>query len=809
MKRLQIILFLSLIYLINSYCPQYFSAVLKSQCESLVINTTHSCTYLNGICTIKKSLCESYTGTSSDDCRAIKPKNILNKCAMVGGECKEVPKVCEDYISGIDTCSILQTDDNTKKRCVLSGGKCLPHYKSCADFVTGVNEVLCNSNIPEDNTNTKKCRWDRDNNECTEATKQCKDYEFMAQDNCPLLGTSDSNKVCFSSSFGFGCVEQYKTCELYDEIVQDIDKSKTKCESIRYFSDTINNFDYSKACYFSDNHCKTKIRECSDNISPDECTLYSGNVLPYINTDKICVFSEYQCKEQYKTCELYNEKVDASNRNEKACKAIIYYDIEKNAFDYSYKCIFENNVCKKKKKDCNEITEQNLCINHVLDDDENKMCVFENGKCKEEYKSCSDYNKVANKNEKNCKAIKIYSADKTNIDYTKKCIYESNVCQEKELTQCSDYDSDLDKKYCTNINLGTYKKCVIKDNKCTRKYIACPGNNEVNTKDECESILPLDQSKKCILDRSNNCIQEKKECSQYTGTDSYDCQQCTSSEVDKKCFIENGKCVAKFTECEKYKGNDAEICKKIIPYDSSGNYLGNINKCIMDRTNCKMTLKECDEANNYQECALLSAEKIKASSNIKNCVFKGGKCKEQYKDCDTYKNNNSGQIDKGICESIVIPEGRCLYTVSGESANCAKVNKQCSDFQAEDYGAVCVPEPNIPGVTLPINIKCLYTNSQCIDYNKSCLELSSISLPAGTSDDDAYKICAVASTSYPTRKQCVLKNDKSGCEEIDKIITDENENDNKNNVQKNKGNFCLNEKQFIINFIFIILGLLL
>lgn len=808
MKRLQIISFLSLIYLINSYCPQYFAAVLKTQCESLVINATHSCTYLNGVCTTKKSQCESYTGTSEDECGSIKPKEILNKCAMVGSECKEVPKVCEDYISGIDTCSKLQTDDNTKKRCVLSGGKCLAHYRSCIDFVEGVSETLCNMNIPEDTTNSKKCKWDSDNNRCIVTDKQCKDYEYMAHDNCPELGTSDSDKVCFSSPFGFGCVEQYKTCELYDEKVQDIDKSKTKCESIRYFSDT--GFDYTKACYFSDNHCKTKDRECSDNISQEECTLYSSKLLPLINPDKICVFSEYQCKDQYKTCELYNEKVEASKRNEKACKAIIYYDTEKNDFDHSYKCIFENKECKKMKKDCIEITDKDICINHVLDD-ENKMCVFENGQCKEEYKSCSDYNKVANKNEKNCRAIKIYLEDKNNIDYTKRCIYEHDECKEKELTQCSDYESDLDKKYCTNINLDSYKKCIIKDNKCTQIYITCPGNNEVNTQEECESILPLDESKKCILDESNNCIQKEKECSEYTGTDSYDCQQCISSETDKKCFIENGKCVAKYTECEKYGGNDAEICKKIIPYDStSGNYLGNINKCIMDGTNCKMTLKECNEANNYQECASLSAEKLTESSGIKICIFKDGKCKEQYKDCDTYNDNNSGQIDRGICESIVMVDGKCSYTVSGTSISCEKVDKQCSDFQVEDYASVCIPQPTIEGVTFPINIKCLYANSQCADINKSCLELSSISLPAGTSDADAYKICAVASTSYPNRKQCVLKNDKSGCEEIDKEITDDDDdNGDKNNAKENKGNFCLNKKQFIINFIFIIFGILL
>ena len=104
-----------------------------------------------------------------------------------------------------------------------------------------------------------------------------------------------------------------------------------------------------------------------------------------------------------------------------------------------------------------------------------------------------------------------------------------------------------------------------------------------------------------------------------------------------------------------------------------------------------------------------------------------------------------------------------------------------------------------------IGIKCLYDNSICADINKSCSELASLtSLPTGT---DASKICAAVPTTYPNRKQCLLKNDNSGCEEVDKAIIDEDEDNN--NAQKNKSNFGLSDKKFIINFVFIIFGLLL
>ena len=776
MKTLYITLFLFLIsiYFTNCYCPEYFKGALQNQCENLVNNDTHYCSYSNGECTTQQKLCTSYTGTDEQQCNSIKPKDSTKKCTIKDRHCTEVPKECKDFVSGITLCSNLDAGDD-KQRCVLSGGKCLPHYKSCEDFTTGVTEALCNANIPS--TSTDKCIWDSSGDgSCKQASKKCKDYEFAEHNNCNSLEASDENKICLPSPIGFGCVEQYKTCELYEANEDENKKSKKNCEAIIYIGDG------TKACYFSENNeCLTRDKKCYD-ISPYQCLTFDTR-----NEQTNCILvNDYQCKEQYRTCEIYDS---LSDKNEKECNSIVYYG------EPSSKCVFENNHCTKKKKECKEITDSTVCNSHVLDDT-NKMCVFENGQCKEEYKSCSDYNNVAKKNEKNCKAIKIYSADKTNVDYTKKCIYKNNVCQEESLTQCSDYDSDLDKKYCTKIDLGSYKKCVIKDNKCTQIYITCPENREEITKEECESIIPLDESKKCNFEGTNNCAQKEKECSEYTGTDSYVCQKCISTESDKKCFIENRKCVAKYTECEKYAGNDSEICKKIIPYD---NIYGDIWKCVMGETNCEKALKKCEEVNSYQECESLS---LQLTGN-KNCVFIGGKCKEQYKDCQSYNVNGVEAIKKDICESIVIKDItgkiKCSYT---ESGSCEISSKECTDFKPENYAYMCGSLPDLIGKTLPIGIKCFYTNSECSDINQSCSELSSNS-------DVTNEICAVAPTSYPNRKQCELKSDGTGCQEIDKIIADEDEDDNGSNSKENKSNFCLNEKSFIINFVLIMIGLLL
>ena len=109
MKTLYITLFLFLIsiYFTNCYCPEYFKGVLQNQCENLVNNDTHYCSYSNGECTTQQKLCTSYTGTDEQQCNSIKPKDSTKKCTIKDSHCTEVPKECKDFVSGITLCSNL------------------------------------------------------------------------------------------------------------------------------------------------------------------------------------------------------------------------------------------------------------------------------------------------------------------------------------------------------------------------------------------------------------------------------------------------------------------------------------------------------------------------------------------------------------------------------------------------------------------------------------------------------------------------------------------------------------------------------
>lgn len=193
MKRLQTILF-SLVFLFNycfsSYCSNSFESKMKYTCESLYINTTHSCVYSNGKCDFSFKSCSSYTGKDSSTCSSIILSSTYKKCQLVNEVCKEVDKTCEDYNSSLSmTCSYLNPGNN--KRCVYNDDKCETHYDNCADFTRGVDETKCKANIPSDSNH--KCIWK--NNACTEVNKECNDYSSTNYYSCSSLSASSTDKV--------------------------------------------------------------------------------------------------------------------------------------------------------------------------------------------------------------------------------------------------------------------------------------------------------------------------------------------------------------------------------------------------------------------------------------------------------------------------------------------------------------------------------------------------------------------------------------------------------------------------------------
>ena len=64
-----------------------------------------------------------------------------------------------------------------------------------------------------------------------------------------------------------------------------------------------------------------------------------------------------------------------------------------------------------------------------------------------------------------------------------------------------------------------------------------------------------------------------------------------------------------------------------------------------------------------------------------------------------------------------------------------------------------------------IQKKCVFSNNSCSEADKTCLELSN----NYSVDED---ICKAATTSDPNNKICSLKTDKSGCQEVNKPVSE-------------------------------------
>ena len=92
---------------------------------------------------------------------------------------------------------------------------------------------------------------------CSQVKKACS--KFTTSSSCNSHTLDDTNKKCIFISNA--CVEQYKTCETYDE---QTTKDTTICEGILpYYTNSDYLDEYSK-CKYEDGHCVRKKKDCSE-----------------------------------------------------------------------------------------------------------------------------------------------------------------------------------------------------------------------------------------------------------------------------------------------------------------------------------------------------------------------------------------------------------------------------------------------------------------------------------------------------------------------------------------------------------------
>ena len=321
MKKKQIILLLLAIllhYSESADCSEKFESKLKSYCENLYINSTHSCFYSNGVCSFQYKSCSSYLGEDESICESIKLSNDYRKCKIKNKKCIEVYKECDEYDpNGSLYCPSLYAGDS-QKYCLLQNQNCKAHYENCEDFTEGVDQAKCEANIPSKEYN--KCIWDSVNSLCKEVPKDCKDYFSTYFSNCNLLTPSSTDKICVSDENSNYCEEIYKTCDLYN--TKETSKTKAGCEKTKIYSDTTGNFDETKICEFIGTTCSARDKVCEDMTDSYYCQYFSPK-----DPNKICVYRGNKCITQYKTCDLYDSNVAEAEKNKADCEAIQVYSI--------------------------------------------------------------------------------------------------------------------------------------------------------------------------------------------------------------------------------------------------------------------------------------------------------------------------------------------------------------------------------------------------------------------------------------------------------------------------------------------------
>lgn len=274
------------------------------------------CKIIEGKCVKQYINCNTYDSTEDSTnktiCESIKLTLENKKCILKNDKtCKEIFRSCSEYKGNSQSkCSSYGNyDEDDYKICSIVNGKCteIPNYYYCSDY-RGTNQNECESIKPYRTDGygidtSSKCVYTSKEG-CIKQAKPCR--EAASEFECPLIIPSDSEKKQCVYVNG-ACVEQYKTCALYDEEEDERPIDKTICESIVIKGTTENHLTH--RCKYtpvdetdpdSRATCTSVRRECSD-FNAEMIKGQCSNIIPTDITKK-CVFDNNNCSPQSKTC---------------------------------------------------------------------------------------------------------------------------------------------------------------------------------------------------------------------------------------------------------------------------------------------------------------------------------------------------------------------------------------------------------------------------------------------------------------------------------------------------------------------------
>ena len=341
-------------------------------------------------------------------------------------------------------------------------------------------------------------------------------------------------------------------------------------------------------------------------ISGSLCSYYNSGCSEFEEFKKeIC--QEFEAGEDNKVCNLINGKCISTYRDCEDYKNDVKKDICESIIPYYYvknKCVFSNNTCISKERTWSDFKfglESNSNCELLKAEKENKQCVFINNKCEEHYKSCEYYE---GNDEEKCKSIiPLYEDDPF---FLHKCSFEKGKCVKKERL-CEEYIENPEGfNYCHRlVSSDETKRCAYINNKCIEHYKNCKDYTGNDSK-ECESIEPFDETneepyfnKKCVFEEGKCIRKEKTSCSEYKPgyNDEDACSMIQLKDENKVCVLLAEECVETYKTCENYKGDNEDICKSIIPtFEKEGSYvIDNELKCSLINNKCVQTERYCSE----------------------------------------------------------------------------------------------------------------------------------------------------------------------------------------------------------------------
>ena len=501
--------------------------------------------------------------------------------------------VCESLIkSAYDDCSAFTCSKlavGTGERCLLTGSQCIVHYDSC----TGLNQEKCTANNILFSEPSSKCSWAND--ACSKTDRPCEEYSIVSNLGvlCKNLKASSDDKICVLNGATSACTEQLKSA-----YGCSITTGGTCTDKIPI--DVNNMIEPLKKCVGTTT-CSSELKQCGDHTNLDNCV----NLLTSDNTKKRCFLSGNTCEAKNIKCEAYNDDVeDEDARVGTDCAAITPYIIESDntiKVDVDSKCVLATDKkCKTVKKECTEISDQTICVNHVLDDNK-KRCVYKSNSCIEQFKTCAFYDaQTSGKNQPDCEAIE--------EDSSHKCVFTSGTCENK-LKKCADYNSNS--VSCNLISLNNTHKCEYTGTECIEQYKECQLYTG-NDRKICESITPPEQNMRCILKEDSQCVSVPKECEEHTDDNEYECIN------NYKPLDENYIC--SFNNAN----NNGQKCEKRLKFEYEYCYLG-------DSTNCASIKPKIKEEKYSIKCSLVN-----------------DKCSRVEKPCSDGNGNNAE-----LCASII------------------------------------------------------------------------------------------------------------------------------------------------------------